>query len=73
MTQEQFNDHIMEYEARLVLLAKEHGYELLVTHSLFDPITEDVYTGWHWDISDKLIVPYIMMKQTVYAHNEIMK
>lgn len=73
MTQEQFNDHIMEYEARLVLLAKEQWYELLVTHSLLDPVTEDVYTGWHGDIANKLIVPYMAMKQVTYIHNEIMQ
>lgn len=73
MTQEQFNDHIAEYEARLVLLAAEQWYELLVTHSLYDPMTEDVYTWWCWDVSDKLIIPYMAMKQTTYIHNEIMK
>lgn len=73
MTQEQFNDHIMEYEARIVTLAKEQWYELLITHSLFDPITEDVYTGWYGDIQDKLIIPYMLMKQIVYAHDQIMQ
>ena len=73
MTQEQFNDAIAEYEARMVLLANQQWYELLVTHSLLDPITEDVYTGGCWDISDPIIIPYMAMKITTYIHNEILK
>lgn len=73
MTHIEFNDHIMEYEARLVLLANQNWYELLVTHSLLDPITEDVLTGWDWDITDIMVIPYMLMKQSVYTNQEIMK
>ncbi len=73
MTHIEFNDHIMEYEARLVLLANQNWYELLVAHSILDPLTEDVLTGWCWDISDPMVIPYMLMKQTAYINEEIMK